>query len=122
MTDFIPIVAIFWFFYFIKNNRVNNPMVGLIFISYLFFATNYSNFGLDLSFDIFRSLHRTIGIICILMFLYQVAQKRINVFRDWTTRALLSFILVLLLSYIGNDIYLSHYIHYLRNFVFISFF
>ena len=119
--DSIALFGIAWFGYFINNNKVNNPMVILIFISYLFFATNYSDFGLDLSFDIFRSLHRSIGIICILIFLTQVAKKRINIFHDWTTRALLLFICILLLSYIGNDIYLSHYIHYLRNFVFITF-
>ena len=118
--DSIALFGMAWFGYFINNNKVNNPMVGLIFISYLFFATNYSDFGLNLSFDIFRSLHRAIGIICILIFLTQVVKKRINVFQDSTSRTLSLFFLILLISYIGNDIYFSHYIHYLRNFVFVA--
>jgi len=121
MIDFIPIIAITWFAYFIRNNRINNPMVGLIFLSYLFFATNYANFGLDLNFVIFRSLHRIIGIVCTLMFFIYVLKNRVNILHEWVPRILMLFILVLLLSYIGNDIYLEHYIHYVRNFVFISF-
>ena len=69
MIDFIPIVAIFWFLYFLRSNKINNPLVGLLFLSYFFFATNYSNFGHDLNFEVFRSLHRIIGISCILVFL-----------------------------------------------------
>ena len=121
MIDFIPIIAITWFAYFIRNNRINNPMVGLIFLSYLFFATNYTDFGLDLSFDIFRSLHRIIGIVCILMFFIYVLKNRVNILHEWVPRILILYTLVLLFSFIGNDLYLEHYIHYVRNFVFISF-
>ena len=121
MIDFMPLIAIAWFSYFIRNNRMNNPMVGLIFLSYLFFATNYTNFGLDLSFDIFRSLHRIIGIVCILMFFIYVLKNRVNILHEWVPRILILYTLVLLFSFIGNDIYLKHYIHYVRNFVFISF-
>jgi len=121
MIDFIPIIAITWFAYFIRNNRINNPMVGLIFISYLFFATNYSDFGLDLNFDIFRSLHRLIGIACILMFFVYALKNRVNILNEWVSRIMILYMLTLLFSFIGNDIYLENYIHYVRNFVFISF-
>jgi hypothetical protein len=120
MTDFIPIIAISWFLYFLKYNRINNPLVGLLFVSYLFFATNYSNFGLELNFDIFRSLHRIIGITCILVFLMHAVKYKVNILNEWVPKMLILFFLVLLLSFIGNEIYLDYYIHYIRNFVFIS--
>ena len=120
MIEFIPIIAITWFAYFIRNNRINNPMVGLIFLSYLFFATNYSDFGLDLNFDIFRSLHRLIGIACILMFFVYALKNRVNILNEWVPRIMILYMLTLLFSFIGNDIYLENYIHYVRNFVFIS--
>ena len=117
---FIPFVAITWFVYFVRSNNLNNPLVGLIFISYLFFATNYTNFGLDLSFDIFRSLHRFIGVVCIGTFLLHLYKYKTNVFNDDISKLLLIFMLVLLMSIIGNDAYFQNYFHYVRNFVFIS--
>jgi O-antigen ligase len=120
INDFIPIVAIAWFVYFIRNNNLNNPLVGLIFISYLFFSTNYTNFGLDISFDIFRSLHRIIGVLCAILFLVYALRNRVNFFNEPVSRILIIFTLILLLSFLGNEIYIPHYIHYLRNFIFIS--
>jgi O-antigen ligase len=117
---FIPFVAITWFVYFVRSNNLNNPLVGLIFISYLFFATNYTNFGLDLSFDIFRSLHRFIGVVCIGTLLLHLYKYKTNVFNDDISKLLLIFLLVLLMSIIGNDAYFQNYFHYVRNFVFIS--
>ena len=120
MIDFVPIIAVTWFLFFLKNNRINNPLVGLLFLSYLFFATNYSGFGLELNFDIFRSLHRIIGITCILVFLIHVFKNRINIFNESVPIILILFTLAVLLSYLGNEIYLEDYIHYLRNTIFIS--
>ena len=120
MIDFIPFIAIAWFSYFIRNNRINNTIVGLIFLSYLFFATNYTNLGLDLSFNIFRLLHRIIGIVSILMFFMYVLKNRVNILHEWVPKILILYMLVLIFSFLGNDIYLEHYIHYMRNFVFIS--
>jgi O-antigen ligase len=120
INDFIPIVALAWFAYFVQSNKFNNPLVGLIFISYLFFSTNYTNFGLELSFDIFRSLHRIIGALCAVAFLGYALKNRVNIFNDWVPKILILFTSVLLFSFLGNEIYTPHYIHYLRNFVFVS--
>jgi O-antigen ligase len=117
---FIPFVAITWFLYYVRSNNLNNPLVGLIFFSYLFFATNYTNYGLDLSFDIFRSLHRFIGVVCIGTLLLHLYKYKTNVFNDDISKLLLIFMLVLLMSIIGNDVYFQNYFHYVRNFVFIS--
>ena len=118
INDLIPIFAIGYFFLFLRSNRANNILTGLIFISYLVFATNYTNYGLD--FDIFRYLHRGIGVIVAIALVVYIYRGRVNVFKEQTVIILALFFLTLLLSFIGNDIYMAYYIHYIRNFIFIA--
>ena len=118
INDLIPIFAIGYFFLFLRSNRANNILTGLIFISYLVFATNYTNYGLD--FDIFRYLHRGIGVLVAIALVVYIYRGRVNVFKEQTVIILALFFLTLLLSFIGNDIYMAYYIHYIRNFIFIA--
>ena len=118
INDLIPIFAIGYFFLFLRSNHANNILTGLIFISYLFFATNYTNYGLD--FDIFRYLHRGIGVLVAIALVVYIYRGRVNVFKEQTVIILALFLLTLLLSFIGNDIYMAYYIHYIRNFIFIA--
>jgi len=103
---------------FLKSNHLNNFLTGLIFISYLVFATNYTNYGLD--FDIFRYLHRGVGVLVAIALVVYIYRGRVNVFKEQTVIILALFLLTLLLSFIGNDIYMAYYIHYVRNFVFVA--
>ena len=118
INDLIPIFAIGYFFLFLRSNHLNNFLTGLIFISYLVFATNYTNYGLD--FDIFRYLHRGIGVLVAIALVVYIYRGRVNVFKEQTVIILALFFLTLLLSFIGNDIYMAYYIHYIRNFIFIA--
>jgi O-antigen ligase len=118
INDLIPIFAIGYFFLFLRSNHANNILTGLIFISYFVFATNYTNYGLD--FDIFRYLHRGIGVLVAIALVVYIYRGRVNVFKEQTVIILALFLLTLLLSFIGNDIYMAYYIHYIRNFIFIA--
>jgi hypothetical protein len=114
----IPFIAIIWFIIFFKNNHLNAFLTGLIFVSYLFFATNYSNFNSNI--DVFRYLHRLIGVILILFILAHIVRFKINLFKEQVPILLALFFAALILSFIGNDIYFPYYYHYVRNFIFIS--
>ena len=118
INDFIPMIVLGYFLLFLKSNHLNNFLTGLIFISYLVFATNYTNYGLD--FDIFRYLHRGIGVLVAIALVVYIYRGRVNVFKEQTVIILALFFLTLLLSFIGNDIYMAYYIHYIRNFIFIA--
>ena len=118
INDLIPIFAIGYFFLFLRSNHANNILTGLIFISYFVFATNYTNYGLD--FDIFRYLHRGVGVLVAIALVVYIYRGRVNVFKEQTVIILALFLLTLLLSFIGNDIYMAYYIHYIRNFIFIA--
>ena len=118
INDLIPIFAIGYFFLFLRSNHANNILTGLIFISYFVFATNYTNYGLD--FDIFRYLHRGVGVLVAIALVVYIYRGRVNVFKEQTVIILALFLLTLLLSFIGNDIYMAYYIHYVRNFVFVA--
>ena len=118
INDFIPIFVIGYFLLFLRSNHINNVLTGLIFISYLVFATNYTHYGLD--FDIFRYLHRGIGVLVVIALVVYIYRGRVNIFKEQTVIILALFFLTLLLSFIGNDIYMAYYIHYIRNFIFIA--
>ena len=121
MIDYISIIpffAIVSFIIFLKKNHLNSFLSGLIFVSYLFFATNYANFGLDI--DIFRYIHRLIGIVLIIFLLVHFVRFKINFLKDQVFILFALFFATLLLSYIGNEIYFPYYYHYVRNFIFIS--
>ena len=118
VNELIPILVIGYFFLFLRSNHANNILTGLIFISYFVFATNYTNYGLD--FDIFRYLHRGVGVLVAIALVVYIYRGRVNVFKEQTVIILALFLLTLLLSFIGNDIYMAYYIHYVRNFVFVA--
>jgi O-antigen ligase len=111
-------IVLGYFLLFLKSNHLNNFLTGLIFISYLVFATNYTNYGLE--FDIFRYLHRGVGVLVAIALVVYIYRGRVNVFKEQTVIILALFLLTLLLSFIGNDIYMAYYIHYVRNFVFVA--
>ncbi len=113
-----PLIAIGYFLFFIKNNKLNPPLVGLIFLSFLFFATNYSHYGLEV--DIYRYLHRFIGAIIAVSLVVKIIKQKIPIYKDPVAILLSLFLMVLLLSSVGNDLNLPHYTHYVRNFIFIG--
>ena len=119
LISLIPFFILGYFLFFLKNNRLNNLLTGLIFVSFFVFATNYTSFGFE--FNIFRYLHRIIGSLIAITIVFHVFKYRINVFKELMPRMLALFFLALLLSFIGNDIYVEYYVRYVRNFIFISF-
>jgi hypothetical protein len=115
---FIPfIVLIYYSFYLLKNNY-KNILPGLIFVSFFVFSTNYENFGLG--FDVYRYLHRIIGISLVIALIFHIVIHRVNVFEELTPKLILLFFCVLILSFIGNNVNTDLYLHYLRNFIFIG--
>ena len=116
--NIIPFFILGYFLLFFKNNRLNNLLTGLIFVSFFAFATNYYDFGLE--FSVFRYLHRIIGSLIAISLVFHVFSHRINVFKELMPRILTLFFLVLLLSFVGNDIYAPYYFHYVRNFIFVT--
>ena len=118
LVTVIPPLVLGYFLLFLKNNRLNNLLTGLIFVSFFVFATNYNHFGFG--FDIYRYLHRTIGILIVIALFLHIFRYRINVFKEPVPRILVLFFLVLVLSFLGNDIYAPYYVHYVRNYIFIA--
>jgi len=114
----VPLIVIAYFIHFRKNYNSNNILVIMIFMSYMIFATNYENYGLN--FDLFRYVHKFIGIILALSLIYYVLKSGFKILQNPVTLLLFLFLGVVFLSYINNDVYLSNYIHYTRNFIFIS--
>jgi len=118
LIDILPIFIIGYFLYFRKKYDKNNILVMLIFLSFMVFATNYTNYGLDI--DIYRWLHKSIGIVLILGLLFHIYKNGIYILNNIITFFLGLFFVIILLSYIGNDIYMVHYKHYIINFIFLS--
>ena len=118
INNFIPFIVLGYFLYYLINNRSNNILTGLIFVSFFIFATNYTNYGLD--FAIFRYLHRAIGIIVVIALFIYIFKNKINFLKHSVPQILILFFLVLLLSFLGNDLNVEHYLHYVRNFIFIA--
>ena len=116
INNFIPLVVVGYFLFFIQNKELKNLLVYLIFVSFFVFATNYTNYGLDI--DIYRYLHRAIGIVVVLALFIHIIGNRVNFFKDSVPQILLLFFLILTLSFFGNDLYMPHYLHYVRNFIF----
>jgi len=77
INNFIPFIVVGYFLFFIKNSRLNNILVGLIFVSFFVFATNYPIYT---DFDIFRYLHRFIGIVVVIALSFYIFKNKINFF------------------------------------------
>jgi O-antigen ligase len=118
LISLLPIFSLGWYLYFLKNNKLNNVFSTLIFLSFLMFATNYDHYGLEI--DIYRYLHRLIGIFISVSLIFYVLKNRVNFFKELPILILVFFLVILLISYFGNDIYMDYYFHYVRNFIFIS--
>ena len=116
INNFIPLVVLGYFLLHIKKTGFQNFLVNLIFVSFFVFATNYTHYGLDI--DIFRYLHRVIGIIVVADLLIHIIRNKINFFKDTTAQILMMFFLALILSFFGNELNMPHYLHYVRNFIF----
>ena len=89
INNFIPIIVLGYFLYYLINSRLNNILTGLIFVSFFIFATNYTNYGLD--FDIFRYLHRFIGILVVIALIFHIFRNKVNVFKELMPRILTLF-------------------------------
>jgi hypothetical protein len=118
LISLLPIFSLGWYLYFLKNNKLNNFFSTLIFFSFLMFATNYDHYGLEI--DIYRYLHRLIGIFISVSLIFYVLKNRVNFFKEQPIQILVFFLVILLVSYFGNDLYMDYYFHYVRNFIFIS--
>ena len=114
----VPFIVIAYFIYFRKKYNTNNLFVVLIFLSYMIFATNYENYGLN--FDLYRYLHKFIGILLSLSLIYHVYKNGVKTLINPISGLILLYLASILFSFIGNDLYMPHYVHYTRNFVFIS--
>ena len=118
MSEIIPLISFIWFLYFFKNNRCNSFLTSLIFFSFFIFATNYSHFGLDI--PIFRYLHRLIGVFTCIFVVIFVLRNKNSFLKDQVPLLIILLFFSILLSYIGNDLDVKNYLHYLRNYIFIS--
>ena len=118
MTDLIPLISLIGYFFFLKNNHLNHFLVSLIFLSFLMFATNYTHYGLEI--DIFRYLHRSIGVLIAISLIFFVVKHRVNFLKEPAILILVFFFLTLFFSFFGNDLYMPYYYHYVRNFIFIA--
>ena len=59
----LPLIMIAYLFYFRRDRSLNNLLLMTLFLSYFAFATNYTNYGLD--FDLYRYLHKFIGVLVV---------------------------------------------------------
>ena len=118
LISLIPIISLIWYFYFLKTNHLNSILSTLIIYSFFMFATNYEHYGLEI--DIFRYLHRSIGILVAIALIFYVLKNRVNFFKEQSILILTLFFAVLLISYLGNDLIIKYYFHYVRNFIFIA--
>ena len=114
LISLLPIFSLGWYLYFLKNNKLNNFFSTLIFFSFLMFATNYDHYGLEI--DIYRYLHRLIGIFISVSLIFYVLKNRVNFFKEQPIQILVFFLVILLVSYFGNDLYMDYYFHYVTQF------
>ena len=114
----LPIFSLGWYIYFLNINKLNNILVTLIFFSFLMFATNYNHYGFEI--DIYRYLHRFIGVCITVALIFYVIKNRVNFFKEQSILILVFFLAAVLLSYFGNDLHTHYYFHYVRNFIFVS--
>jgi len=115
----IPFIVVLYLIYFRKQHSSNNILIVLIFLSYMVFATNYENYGLN--FDLYRYIHKSIGVLVSLSLIYFCFKNGFDVIKNKISIFIALYLGVICLSYFGNDLYLPHYILYVKNFVFISF-
>ena len=118
MIDLIPLFFIPWFIYFYKTNGINNFLTGLIFLSFFIFATNYTHYGFDITF--FRYLHRIIGSVAGIFLIIFILRYKSFFLKEQVPIIMALFFSTILLSYIGNELDIKNYLHYLRNYIFIS--
>ncbi len=116
-VGFLPLLLTAYFLYFRIKYHSNNFLLVLIFLSYFIFATNYESYGL--SFDLYRYIHRTIGVLLVINFIYDFYKNGIKILSNPIFMLSMFYFIAIVVSYIGNDIFLPHYIHYMRNFIFI---
>ena len=118
IISLIPIISILYLLFFLKHNHSNALLVVLTLFSSFIFASNYFDYGFEIS--LFRYVHRVIGIMAVLGLAFYIISNKVNIFKEDVTKILLFFFLALLISFIGNEIYQNYYLHYIRNFIFIS--
>jgi len=114
----LPLIMIAYLFYFRRDRSLNNLLLMTLFLSYFAFATNYTNYGLD--FDLYRYLHKFIGVLAVVGLVHHVFKNNITILNNGVFYLLLMFLLAIGVSYFGNELNIQHYLHYVRNFLFIS--
>jgi hypothetical protein len=114
----LPLIMIAYLFYFRRGRSLNNLLLMTLFLSYFAFATNYTNYGLD--FDLYRYLHKFIGVLAVVGLVHHVFKNNITILNNGVFYLLLMFLLAIGVSYFGNELNIQHYLHYARNFLFIS--
>ena len=114
----LPLIMTAYLFYFRRDRSLNNLLLMIVFLSYLAFATNYETYGLD--FDLYRYLHKFIGMLAVAGLAHHLFKNNLTTLNNSVFYLLLMFLLVIGVSYFGNDLYMPYYFHYARNFLFIS--
>ncbi len=114
----LPLIMAAYLFYFRRDHGLNSLLLMIVFLSYLAFATNYETYGLD--FDLYRYLHKFIGMLTVVGLVHHVFKNNLTTLNNSVFYLLLMFLLVIGISYFGNDLYMPYYLHYARNFLFIS--
>lgn len=118
INGILPLVMIAYFFHFRRERNLNNLLLIMVFLSYFAFATNYEKYGLD--FDLYRYLHKFIGVLAIVGLAHHVFKNNLAILNNSVFYLLLTFLLAIGASYFNNDLHISHYLHYARNFFFLS--
>ena len=96
----LPLIMIAYLFYFRRDRSLNNLLLMTLFLSYFAFATNYTNYGLD--FDLYRYLHKFIGVLAVVGLVHHVFKNNITILNNGVFYLLLMFLLAIGVSYFGN--------------------
>jgi len=117
-SDFLPLLLLLWTGYFLKNYKTNNFLVIISILSYYAFATNFNDLGFG--FDVYRYIHKFIGICIVSHLFYLTYKSRLKNLKNIFSFIFIFYLISILLSLIGNEINLDNFFHYLRNVVFVS--
>jgi hypothetical protein len=117
IDNFLPLLVFCYALIHAQKTGFKNLLPVMLFLSFFAFASNYTAF---FDFDFYRYLHRIIGVVSVIALIIFIFKNKINFFKDSVPQIFLLFFLGLLISFIGNELYMPHYLHYLRNFIFIA--
>ena len=90
MNGALPLIMATYLFYFRRDRGLNSLLLMIVFLSYLAFATNYETYGLD--FDLYRYLHKFIGMLTVVGLVYHVFKNNITILNNSVFYLLLMFL------------------------------